>query len=337
MTVSIYFVTNRDPKPKAAPTDFGKLFSPSGVDDLRFGVAAMDRGKDGKWAVKGISTATEKLDPGDDARSQLGSKEVFDALRDRVLKSKKDVLVYLHGYATSFRDALGNAARLHENHAERIGDTVVFSWPSDGRTIPWQSYKSDRTDARASGPAFARAFIKSAEFMRDVVRAGGPRCQARLHLVAHSMGNYVLRNALQEVQRFVASPPRLFDHVFLMAPDEDYDCFEQEHKLMTLPRVASDVHVYFNRGDAALRVSDGTKGNPNRLGTDGPRHPLNVPANVVNIDASEIVGGIAEHSYYLDHGRVVEDMNGVLAGRAADQFPWRRYMASHNKYVLLAT
>jgi esterase/lipase superfamily enzyme len=336
MTVPIYFVTNRDPKPKAKPTDFGKVFSAAGVDDLRFGVAEMERGKGGKWALKGIRTAPEKLDGSDDAKSQLGSAEVFATLRDRLMKSKKDVLVYLHGYATSFRDALVNAARLQENHAAHIGDTAVFSWPSDGRTIPWQSYKSDRTDARASGPAFARAFIKAAEFMRGVVRAGGPRCQARIHLVAHSMGNYVLRNALQEVQRFVASTPRLFDHVFMMAADEDYDCFELEHKLTVLPRAAADVHVYFNRGDAALRISDGTKGNPNRLGTDGPRHPLNVPANVVNIDASEIVGGITEHSYYLDTPRVVEDMNGVFAGTAADQFPWRRYLASHNKYVLLA-
>jgi hypothetical protein len=80
--------------------------------------------------------------------------------------------------------------------------------------------------------------------------------------------------------------------------------------------------------------SSATKGNPNRLGADGPRHPLNVPANVVNIDASEIVGGIAEHSYYLHHARVIEDMNGVLAGASADQFPRRRYMAS--QYVRLA-
>ena len=78
----------------------------------------------------------------------------------------------------------------------------VFSWPSDGRKIPWHSYKSDRTDARASGPAFARAFVKTAEFIRETYRKHAQKkkgkrksaaepCQGALHLVAHSMGGAI--------------------------------------------------------------------------------------------------------------------------------------------------
>ena len=57
------------------------------------------------------------------------------------------------------------------------------------------AYNSDRNDAKASGPAFGKAFMKLAEFLHEAT----PReeCGQSLHLMAHSMGNYVLRHALQ--------------------------------------------------------------------------------------------------------------------------------------------
>ena len=99
--------------------------------------------------------------------------------------------------------------------------------------------------------------------------------------------------------------------------------------------IGRDIHVYFNRGDAALRISDATKGQANRLGTDGPRHPLNVPGNVVNIDVSELVGGLVEHSYFVDTPSVIADIDRVLSGVGADQHDQRRYVPSSNRYVLV--
>ena len=37
---------------------------------------------------------------------------------------------------------------------------VLFTWPSDGMALPLVSYKSDRSEAKGSGYAFARGLLK---------------------------------------------------------------------------------------------------------------------------------------------------------------------------------
>ena len=109
----------------------------------------------------------------------------------------------------------------------------------------------------------------------------------------------------------------MFDQVFLTAADED--AFEHDHKLKPLPRLAKRVNVYFNNNDRAMAISDVTKGNPDRLGDDGPRVPRGIPGKVILIDATSVVQGLVEHSYFLDTQAVVADMRQVLIGTPSDQ------------------
>jgi esterase/lipase superfamily enzyme len=149
------------------------------------------------------------------------------------------------------------------------------------------------------------------------------------------MGNYVLRHTVQEyLAQSPGRPARLFDQVFLMAADEDDDAFEHDHKLKQLPRLAKRVNVYFNNNDRAMAVSDKTKGNPDRLGDDGPRVPRSIPGKVTLIDTTEVVKGIVEHSYFLDTPKVVTDMQQVLVGTPANAIPNREYVQETNRYRL---
>jgi esterase/lipase superfamily enzyme len=210
---------------------------------------------------------------------------------------------------------------------------VLFSWPSDGSMMPFIAYGNDRQDAAASGPAFARGLLKLADFLRGSTPAEA--CDHCLHLVAHSMGNYVLRHTVQEyIAQSPGRPARLFDQVFLMAADEDDDAFEYDYKLKQLPRLAKRVNVYFNNNDRAMAVSDKTKGNPDRLGDDGPRIPRSIPGKVTLIDTTAVVKGIVEHSYFLDTPKVVTDMQKVLVGTPADEIPNREYVQETNRYRL---
>jgi esterase/lipase superfamily enzyme len=77
------------------------------------------------------------------------------------------------------------------------------------------------------------------------------------------------------------------------------------------------VTVYHNSGDVALHVSDYTKGNPERLGTDGAARAALLPDKVQQVDCSGIVGGLVEHSYHLD-GRVNDELVLSLDGIAVD-------------------
>ena len=246
-------------------------------------------------------------------------------------------MVFIHGYNVSFKEALTSAATLKRNFSTaRSGpgvNVVLFSWPSDGSMMPYIAYANDRQDAAASGPAFARGLLKLTDFLRGATPEEA--CDQRIHLVAHSMGNYVLRHTVQEITAHASGRPvRIFDQVFLMAADEDDDAFEHDHKLKSLPRLAKRVNVYFNNGDTGMAVSDKTKGNPDRLGDDGPRVPRGIPGKVTLIDCTSVVHGLVEHSYYLDSPTVVADMQMVLMGTEPDVIGGRDYIQDSNRYRL---
>ena len=336
----VYFGTNRKPNRKKAPNDFGSGFSEDGLANLRFGMAEVTGDEFDKYE---LYLAPERLTVDYDRKikgasgSVLGSKNVFKRVRDKMQQHQRDTVVFVHGYNVSFHEALTSAARLKRNLSTAEGgpgvNVVAFSWPSDGSMMPYIAYGNDRQDAAASGPAFARGLLKLADFLRGSTPEEA--CQHKIHLVAHSMGNYVLRHTVQEYMRQSAGRPvRLFDQVFLMAADEDDDAFERDYKLKPLPRLAKRVNVYFNNEDRAMAVSDKTKGNPDRLGDDGPRVPRGIPGKVSLIDVTPVVDGLVEHSYFLDSPRVVEDMIEVLSGRASKEIGGRDYDPETNRYRL---
>jgi esterase/lipase superfamily enzyme len=230
------------------------------------------------------------------------------------------VLVYIHGFNVTWVEAVASAMALQEQlnrrdegKPKREVHVVLFTWPSNGRALPYVSYKSDRTDARASGGAVGRALLKTRDFLHELrtgnADGGEEACNRDLHLLCHSMGNYVLQCALERMFEFTPgnSFPRMFGYIFLCAPDVDDTVLEPEQPLGSVHELAGHVTVYSNCGDVAMYVSDYTKGNPERLGHRGPARPALVHNKVHSVDCSAIVGGIVEHSYYMD-GVVNQDI-----------------------------
>jgi esterase/lipase superfamily enzyme len=323
---TIYFATNRNPNNAQTPTDFGKGFSDTSLGDLRFGQ---------------VKVKKSVLDPNSiqvlpDSPGQ-GSEALFTQLRQSMKSQSLDSLLFIHGFNVSFKAAVESAAQIGERYAKLSNKTYqpnifVFSWPSDGVVT---SYINDRHDAEASGYAFARGLMKLASFLKS--SDSEEACQQKINLIAHSMGNYVLRHALQQAQKIAngASLSRIFDNIVLTAADEDNDTFEFEHKLAKLPELAQRITVYFNNGDLALAASDLTKGNPDRLGHDGPGKPHQIPAKVVIVDTSDVVKGISEHSYHVKEDKVAKDIIAVLQGEGSDKIPSRQYVPHANKFRLL--
>ena len=339
--VKVYFGTNRKPNRKTKPDDFGRGFSNAGLASLRFGMAEVT-GED--LDTYEIYLAPEILRKDTDRKikggkgSTLGSLNVFNRVRDKMIGHSRDTVIFIHGYNVSFKEALTAAARLKLNFSADEGgpgvNVVLFSWPSDGSMMPFIAYANDRQDAAASGPAFARGLLKLGDFLRGSTPEEA--CEQRIHMVAHSMGNYVLRHTVQEiVAQSSGRPARLFDQAFLMAADEDDDAFEHEYKLKPLPRLAKRVSVYFNNNDRAMAVSDKTKGNPDRLGDDGARVPRGIPGKVTLVDCTSLDHAFPGHSYYIDTPAVVADMKEVLVGTASEVIPGRKYVHETNRYRLV--
>lgn len=334
----IYFATNRNPIGGEPPTNFGKRFGPDGLVNLRFGYADVTGGR-----IDKLHVAREKLDvPPDDlargdlSKQKLGSVEIFEQVRMEMSKTASDMLVYVHGFDFTFREAIVRAAQLKEFYAGKPMVVFVFTWPGDGSKFPFLAYASDRDDARASGAALGRGLEKLAHYLRGTHPED--YCGQKMHLLAHSMGNYALRHAVQAIDSSSGGRiRRLFDQVLLMAADEDNDAFDLDHKLKPLAKMCKRVSVYINPDDLALVISDRTKGNPDRLGASGPVNSWSLPDKVSVINCERIINKRNDktgHQYYRNNALVMGDVIEVLKGTEPGTVSGRTFDPEKRWYFL---
>lgn len=171
-----------------------------------------------------------------------------------------DTLVYVHGFNNSFNDAMVRAAQLQ--HDLRFpGNMTVFSWPSAGNTAltfdfanNWPqinlAYDYDKQQATLSAPFLAKAL----EHIIVATKQKNPR--GKVHVIAHSMGNYVLLRALPHLAAAMADRPATdsrLGEVILAAPDvtgREFGIFEAD-----LFTTSERVTLYCSPEDNALVAS----------------------------------------------------------------------------------
>jgi esterase/lipase superfamily enzyme len=369
---TLYYATNRHHvgDDYLHPTGYDSSFSDDGHENLRFGrltvnadpqrvqqslkakVTGLGKGDGIELAAYFTSlVGTASINPYAEnlkknitdqkqALESFGSTGFFKDLKTKMMEST-DVLVYIHGFNVTWEAAVGSALALQEminkyQELEQQVMVVLFTWPSEGKAIPYYSYLVDRADARNSGYAVGRGFLKLRDYfqrLRDDAKAGKEKlCEQDIHLLCHSMGNYVLQNALVRMQTFVQTPslPRLFENIFMCAPDVDDTVLEPDQPLGRLNELTRNVNVYCNRQDKAMMISDSTKGNPERLGYNGAARPYHVHSKVNQIDCTPVVpGGLfdVEHSYYM-LGDITRDIVQTLADVPQDSKDRRREVST---------
>ncbi|MEM8752325.1 MAG: alpha/beta fold hydrolase [Pseudomonadota bacterium] len=363
--VKVYFGTNRLVE-REKPARFGDPYNAEKPYCFRVGEVNVKKvGDSWRDADKAFRCGRPKLYPeakGDeDAPPVLGSATLFQELRREMLENERDALVFLHGFANTFESAMERAAELGAQYlsagAGRRGKpplVFAFSWPSDGKTFGlaggadgddrrrW-AYTSDRQDARASGAAMARCALRMFDYLAQL--AADERCGQRVHLVAHSMGAWALRHAVQDLKETAeeANAPlrRIFDNAFLMAADLEDDALEREEWLAPLLRLARRVHVYHAENDTALSLSDIKPGQGARLGHYGPANMTRLNDRVAAVDCSDVSWTPAplhvRHQYYRIAPEVVADVREALAGEAPSRIKRRvdlgggRYRLRHDE------
>jgi len=326
----IYFVTNRNVISETAAPWFGTEQSKS-VSNLRIGYAMIDLAQSPPKLGQ-VFVSPENGQSSDSTASGVRVApqfSLFGEIQQNMKTGTPDTILFIHGFDYNFDEALVGLGELKQRlDLGKFGpaNMVVFTWPSDGAMIPYVSYASDRRDAKESGEAGGRALLQLAGFLNKL--SVSDMCRGRIHIVAHSMGNYVLRNALQAlVKQLPATPPTLFEQILLIAADEDYDALELDFKLSPLAHLAKRIHVYYNPGDLALDISRFTKGNPRRLGSRGPRNSSMIADSVILVDASTVARGglddLSYHHYYLLSNEMAPDMAQSLHGVAEDKIAGR--------------
>jgi esterase/lipase superfamily enzyme len=249
--------------------------------------------------------------------------------------SDSAMLIFVHGFNVSFREAAWRAGELAYDLGFN-GATALYSWPSKGEV---EAYTVDQTTAAESAPPLA-------DFLSLIVTRSGAR---RIHLVAHSMGNMVLAEALEEMshrEELASSakapaggqdsvedrdtvPLPWFNHVVMAAPDIDEKVFAEQ----LFPRIrgtAQDWTLYASSRDLALGVSTDVAGHQ-RLGLIEGREPMMIEG-VLTVDASVVKGDMLGHSYYAQLP-LLDDLHDLIELGAT---PSKRHaLLAHGSYWVL--
>jgi esterase/lipase superfamily enzyme len=219
----------------------------------------------------------------------LEEEEFFRQVKASVSRSvTKDAFVFIHGYNVSFEDAARRTGQMAYD-LDFVGAPVFYSWPSNGKVA---DYPKDETNITWSTPHFQR-FLK---LMSE--RSGADR----IHIIAHSMGNRAVCDALKALS--YTNAYLTFNHLVLAAPDIDAETFQELAE--TLQLISGRITLYESSKDKALSASKRIHGNP-RAG-----EPLLVIPGLDTIDASEIDTDFLGHSYFSSNWPLLSDIHAIL-------------------------
>jgi esterase/lipase superfamily enzyme len=201
----------------------------------------------------------------------------------------------VHGFNVSFEDALfRNAQIIWDMQYE--GLPVLFSWASRARL---DMYAYDRNSALVARDSFV-------ELLETLKHRVGVR---RIHVVAHSMGNLVVLEAL--ANHLHADVPLSIEEVILAAPDIDRDQFQQI--AARVRAVSKGVTLYASSVDRALAAARQIAGSIPRAGDVSPEGPCLVEG----VDAIDVTPlGIdylgLNHGPYAEQRTILADIKWLI-------------------------
>lgn len=243
--------------------------------------------------------------------TQIDQAPFLKLVSERIGESdEKDVLLFIHGFNVEYMEAMFRTAQL--GYDLNFGGAVTaFTWPSNGTG---SGYIIDTDSARLSG-----TYLK--HYIRLILEQNKPQ---KLHILAHSMGNVVLAEALSQLTNEGSFPNPAIQQIVLAAPDLDKDIFLTQ--ILPVIKDKSRFTLYASDGDYALKLSRTIrKGLSNRLGEGGDR--LVITEGVDSIDASDTDGDMIGHSYFGESPAVVKDILNVFKG----VLPSKRSLKSRKK------
>lgn len=242
-------------------------------------------------------------------------EQLEELLRRRLAQTgNKDVYIFIHGFNSTFDDAVFRAAEVW-HFMGRVGVPIAYSWPAGYGGL--RGYAYDRESGEFT-VTHLRHFIKTVAECPDV---------ERVHLVAHSRGCDVLIAALRELnleQRAAGKSTKdelKLENVVLAAPDVDEEVFMQRFVGENLLQAANRTTIYASPHDRAIELSDLVFASRRRLGmltgkdfSPKIRHALARMPNVQFIECK--VSGIwMSHSYTFTHPAALSDLILVLRDR----------------------
>lgn len=281
----MYFITNRQPKPNSTDFEFD-LHNNAPSNQLYCCKRIVSQGVNGE-----ISRYQE-----------IGHKMLMNAMKT---ENCQHILWYIHGFnqlpeKNIFQDALHLQQRLGTQML-----VIPIIWPCDNDLGLARDYWDDQRAADMSVFAFSRLLYK---FFRWQEVA---HCRKKMSILAHSMGNRVLRGTLQEFNdRYGVAC--LFEHIYMVAADLRQDTLHGHGAVIR--DFCKDLSIFYNKHDRALTASKLANLRhgffSRRLGATGIHPDIK---GIHEVDCSHmIMSDPLGHNYYL------ELMPHILAGESND-------------------
>lgn len=211
----------------------------------------------------------------------------------------RDILLYVHGFNTSFDEARFRVAQVVAD-GHFAGVPVLFTWNTRGGLF---AYESDKESATVARDALEKLIV-------DLSRTPGV---GRVHILAHSMGAWLTMEGLRDIS--ISGHPDLdgkLGEVMLAAPDIDLNVFRQQMSRLDPKHVS----IFVANDDRALSLASRIAGDRPRLGAMDPNSPkdkaeldrLGVAVHDISGLSSDFVG----HGAFAEAPKIVRQIGAQL-------------------------
>ena len=240
-------------------------------------------------------------------------------------RARGDILMFIHGYNNDQETVM----RRHDRIAADLkavgfkGVVLSFDWPSEAIAI---NYMEDRHDAKLT------AMQLVSDGIRLFAQEQTPDCSINVHLLAHSTGAYVVREAFDDADdaRLANNSWTVSQIAFIGGDISAGSMSAGNATTESLYRHCVRLTNYSNRYDSVLKLSNAKRlGVAPRVGRVGM--PQDAPVQTVNVDCSayfdslvkdpvimaadqvETIGSF-DHSWHIGNRIFARDLFEVLRG-----------------------
>ncbi|KAA3521771.1 alpha/beta hydrolase [Agrobacterium tumefaciens] len=213
-----------------------------------------------------------------------------DAFFKKVSSARdREIGLFIHGYNVSYQESIYRLAQMTADSGVQ-GTAVLFGWPSRSSVSAYGVDKEAATSSRDQLSALLVGLTAS-------------RKSGEVRVLAHSMGCWLLMEALRQLKLEKRDDVLKRLDVYLASPDIDEDVFRTQ--LDVVGKMQNPITIFVSKDDIALTVSSLLTGDTPRLGALDVSDPVVIRAS-------------------REKGVRVIDISSI---KASDQFRHGRYSA----------
>ncbi len=270
-----------------------------------------------------IGTASYLVVP--DTDNDLSPTHITDAdtwLNKIITAAEEDILIYVHGYNNTGIDVVKAHKAVKQGLANQLmpdgspcfkGQLITFDWPSGNNAL---MYLPDRHKAKITALELVNGGIKLLSARQN------NNCKINIHLLAHSTGAYVVREAFDDADDHTNSinPAWIVNQMMFIAGDISSNSMNEPGKCDSIYNHTIRLTNYFNPFDTVLAMSNLKRlGFENRAGRVGL--PPGAPSKCVDVNCGPYFRQIPtagkpdfySHGWYFDNTNNSEFMKDLLA------------------------